>query len=1449
MTISGNEGAIDDLTVMLNSAEVTAQKVDTGVAYHSPHMGDIAAEYSKQLADGLQGDTTRPRVTMISTVTGEVVEEMSVLGSPDYWVRNLVQPVRYSAAITKALSTKRGTRKLGAPAKIRVRDLLEIGPHSALQRPTRTAIGRSSQPDTRYHYILSKRHDPLQTMMQTCGRLWCLGHNIDLDQINSMQKSDDIATLIDLPKYPFNHAKRYWHESPMSRNTRLRWQDRHELLGTPEAAWNPLEPRWRKMFDASETPWILDHKVSGKAIYPATGAIVMAVEAARQLADPRKQLNGFRIKDATFSHPIPLDAYKKTEVELRLQPQNSSLKRDSDHYAFVVYLRHGDNWQEHCQGWIHALYERAPSKLNGIELLSARTLANQQRHAEAERVCSRRVEPKQLYQHLGSEGLEYGAAFQGLQNLAWDGRNTSIGEVKFFEWTKQQSRHDRQAHIVHPTTLDAVCQLGWLSLTQGATRHLFNGVATTRIKNAWISASGLSEGHPVRVNGISRRSGLRGTDVNVFAIDEAGELKLTMEGIETTSIAGLESGESLAIRNLCFKMSWKPDIAYLKPEEIVNYCKSENNPPVSFYQDLELLLYLRAGEALRTVQEGIPTLKPHLKKYVQWLEAQVLQYETAADFQARIALMPDIRQLETKVEDNCVEGEFFSRIARNLSRILQDEIDPVELVFNDGSVDAYYKDVSCRMVCRAELKSFLDLVAHRNPAMKILEVGAGNGSLTADVLEAVDHRLSQYDYTDISEACFANASERFKSVDKIRFKVLDLEHDPIMQGYAEGHYDLVVAAWVLHATTDLARTLGNVRRLLKPGGRLVLAEMTRSNILRAALAFGTLPSWWLGAEKSRQHAGRSISSVEWHRRLIEQGFTGIDFEFLDYNDEVCHETSIIVSTVMGDAPEILTEHLRFMIDTVSPKQAAIANKLAGTEPEKLGSDRLQSICWSKNDVVVVLNEVQTSFLRNFSPEDMTGLKRMFAGVRTVLWVTSEDNPLFGMVQGFARVISSENIHLSFATLTLGPASDLDASVSKIRHALKTLRRGRQELEWRDEDGTLLINRVEQSIALDHELQKGGTAQSHLGIFKGDQKLRLEVSDPGIIDSLRFVEDEDVGADLEPDEVEVFVEAVGVNFRDVVVILGKHNEDSLGVECSGIILQVGANCDNRLRPGDRVCAAVVGCAKTHVRCHSNLVAKISDGLSSADAASLPIVSLTAYHSLVTIAKLQRGESVLIHSGAGGTGQMAIQLALAIGAKVFATVSSGEKQQMLHETYHIPLDHIFYSRDTSFAEGVSLKTNGRGVDVVLNSLSGEGLVASWECVAPCGRFVELGKTDIVTASRLPMSHFAKNVSFSAVAIDHLILARTDVIQRSFVAIFELLAERRIGLVPVKEYSVADMIEAFRHMQSGQSIGKLVLTFDPKANVPVSPSPGPEFNADDVSYFWSTRCPTPLTQGHHT
>ena len=304
--------------------------------------------------------------------------------------------------------------------------------------------------------------------------------------------------------------------------------------------------------------------MNGKSIYPATGMVIMAIEGAKQLAGPDRAIHGFQVRDATFSNPIPVGASDASEVHLFMKSLSSS--KSSDGHEYRICTRRGDEWQENSRGEIRVEYTRPDNEVSGVEGDVKHSLGIQQRHARALKACSLSVETKKMYQRFRSDGLDYGPSFQTLDELAWDGGGCSVGTIKPFEWTRQQSSHERQAHVVHPITLDAAGQLMWVAMTKGATQKVFDGIAATRIRRAWISGSGLSYPQTTTLRACSecRLNGLRGTDTSAIALDDNGQVRFVIEHFETTAISGNNvTTDDSPPRQISYSIARKPDVTLM----------------------------------------------------------------------------------------------------------------------------------------------------------------------------------------------------------------------------------------------------------------------------------------------------------------------------------------------------------------------------------------------------------------------------------------------------------------------------------------------------------------------------------------------------------------------------------------------------------------------------------------------------------------------------------------------------------------------------------------------------------------------------------------------------------------------------------------------------------------------------------------------------------------------
>lgn len=317
---------------------------------------------------------------------------------------------------------------------------------------------------------------------------------------------------------------------------------------------------------------------------------------------------------------------------------------------------------------------------------------------------------------------------------------------------------------------------------------------------------------------------------------------------------------------------------------------------------------------------------------------------------------------------------------------------------------------------------------------------------------------------------------------------------------------------------------------------------------------------------------------------------------------------------------------------------------------------------------------------------------------------------------------------------------------------------------------------------------------------------LRTTEPGSLDGLAWVQvDEPV---LAPHEIEVEIRAVGLNFRDVLKALDLYplaptEARTFGDECAGIVRRVGTAVAD-FRPGDEVVAVATGCFGSSVRVPAVLAAPKPANLSFEQAATIPIAFLTADYCLTDVARLEAGESVLVHAAAGGVGQAAVQIARRIGAEVFGTASP-EKHDFLRSK---GVRHIFHSRNLSFADGVREATGGQGVDVVLNSLSGEFIPRSLELLKPNGRFVEIGKKDIFQNSALDLHPFRNSVSFHAVDLSGVVARKPEWIGRRLRSLMDLFAQGEYTPMPSTGFSADQVGDAFRLMAQGKHRGKLVV-----------------------------------------
>jgi NADPH:quinone reductase-like Zn-dependent oxidoreductase/acyl carrier protein len=342
----------------------------------------------------------------------------------------------------------------------------------------------------------------------------------------------------------------------------------------------------------------------------------------------------------------------------------------------------------------------------------------------------------------------------------------------------------------------------------------------------------------------------------------------------------------------------------------------------------------------------------------------------------------------------------------------------------------------------------------------------------------------------------------------------------------------------------------------------------------------------------------------------------------------------------------------------------------------------------------------------------------------------------------------------------------------------------------------------------------GPAPGHVRLSRPEQgaSFRLEVPSRGVLDELvlRPMERRAPGAG----EVEIEVEAAGLNFLDVMDALGvlPFERAALGGECAGRVTAVGPGVED-LAPGDPVVAVAPASFASHVVARRALVARRPEQPGAAEAAAFPVAFLTAHYALERLAGLRAGQRVLIHAAAGGVGLAAVQLALKAGAEVFATVGSREKRERLEA---MGVKHILSSRSLDFAQGVLERTGGQGVDVVLNSLAGEFIPRSLGVLRSGGTFIEIGKTGIWDEARVAVVY--PGVRYVVLDLHRECHVAAEEVGTALAQLMCRLADGSLAPLPVTAFPVDEAPAAFRYMAQARHMGKVVLTLPPPAEAPL-------------------------------
>ncbi|KAI0402748.1 polyketide synthase-like protein [Xylaria palmicola] len=493
---------------------------------------------------------------------------------------------------------------------------------------------------------------------------------------------------------------------------------------------------------------------------------------------------------------------------------------------------------------------------------------------------------------------------------------------------------------------------------------------------------------------------------------------------------------------------------------------------------------------------------------------------------------------------------------------------------------------------------------------------------------------------------------------------------------------------------------------------------------------------------------------------------------------------------------------------------------------------------SENALCISLLEVEEPFLATLNQGDLDLLHALTGSVRDIVWLSGANmlgapNPDLTLVHGLFRALRVEQPSLRLAIIDIGTlgafSSDPQASGEGLIRALSSFKDD-EDNEFVVSDGLLHISRFEPDTTINSVFRNRTSRES---ARRGKLPLseagpaRLSIGNVGLTDTMYFQQLREPSAHPPQGYIDVQVKAVSLNAKDVYTMSG-HVETRTGtssLEFSGVVTAVGPGVQD-LEPGDRVVVINPNNFTTIERVPSWTAHKLRPEEEFTVIATLPTIYSSALYAVRDRAQLRGGESVLIHSGAGAFGIAAITLAQRAGAVVFATAGSEERRRFLTDKLGIAPTHVFNSRDDSFVAGLQAATKGRGVDVVVNSLTGDLMHASWRCLAPFGRFVEVGKREIVDDGRLEMNVFARSTTFTAFDLSEMFFQEGEHYQALVAGlvrdILEMYRSGEIRVAPITKFDISEIAEAYRYFSSKERIGKVVISLEnPNSLLTVTPS----------------------------
>ncbi|KAK6951719.1 hypothetical protein Daesc_006242 [Daldinia eschscholtzii] len=556
LTISGDEAGIDELKKIVEEKQLFNRKLFVDTAYHSHHMNLLAKDYQASI-DELEGPISTD-VRFHSSLLGRRIDGKELEAT--YWVQNLTCPVRFNEAVQSMLEPIDGHRT-------GVNMLVELGPHSALQGPLKQILKTVGGDAAKVPYAscLARKKDAVETALDVAATLFAKGASIDFEAINFPKQGKPPMLLSDLPRYPWNYSSKYWHESRMTHLHKNRTAPRNDILGTLANYSNDLEPTWRNIVRLDDLPWLQHHRIQSLTIFPLSGYVSMAVEAAAQRAvSANVHFDKFELRDVSVLAPLVIpDEDVEMTTTLRAHQEGTLVSSEVwDEFRICSWTK-SKGWKEHCKGLIAVQAHESNGVDDARQNLASR-IHLQSTIAEINAATTSSIEMEKLYDDLSEVGVSYGPTFQGITNCKASS-SCSQADLLVPDVAKEMPNHYITDTVIQPSFLESLISMYWPIAgshnTSPDTIYLPSSISSISISKDVIDINKIP-GKAVKAycRGSLPTDSPRPTKLSMFIADpNASEPLIKLDDLTIAPILDRDGQtDQEAHREICYKLDWEP---------------------------------------------------------------------------------------------------------------------------------------------------------------------------------------------------------------------------------------------------------------------------------------------------------------------------------------------------------------------------------------------------------------------------------------------------------------------------------------------------------------------------------------------------------------------------------------------------------------------------------------------------------------------------------------------------------------------------------------------------------------------------------------------------------------------------------------------------------------------------------------------------------------------------